>query len=131
MTNEALLASNDTESSSNYDPTPSLQIVSKLTNLPNLSDDDIDENLNPNTSSQYYTMSELRSLEVSSKVFGLFHMNIRSLSLHYEEFHALLSNTNIDFQVIVLSEIKAYTDAPLKSNIELSGHKFHLPCYIP
>ena len=119
VTDEALLASNDIENSSNYEPTPSLEIVSKLTNLPNLSDYDIDENLNPNISSQYYTLRELSSLEVSNKDFTLFHMNIRSLSLHYEELHALLTTANVEFQVIGLSEVKASSDAPLKSNIEL------------
>ena len=89
-TDEALLSTNGIEIPSNNVPSPSLKIVSKLTNLPNLSDYDIDENLNPNISSQYYTLQELASLEVSNKDFALFHMNIRSLSLHYEEFHALL-----------------------------------------
>ena len=52
-------------------------------------------------------------------------MNIRSLSLHHDEFHALLSNLNIDFQVIGLSEIKVSNDAPVATNINLPGYKFH------
>ena len=125
VTDEALLASNDIHNSSNYGPTPPLEIVSKLTSLPNLSDYDIDENLIPNISSQYYTLRELSSLEVSNKDLALFHMNIHSLSLHYKELHALLTTANFEFQVIGLSEIKASNDAPLKSNIGLPGYKVY------
>ena len=122
VTDEALLASNDIENSSNYEPTPSLEIVSKLTNLPNLSDNDIDENLNPNISSQYYTLRELSSLEVSNKDFALFHMNIRSLSLHYEELHALLTTANVEFQVIGLSEVTFSN--PLKTPLYMVCKQF-------
>lgn len=82
---------------------PSFEIESKLTNLPNLSDYDIDENISINLNSQYYSLQEIAAVEVSKNDFALFHMNIRSLSLHYEEFHALLCSLKIDFQVIGLS----------------------------
>ena len=120
------LRTNDIESSSSYHLNlPSFEITSKLTNLPDLSDYDIDDNININLSSKYYSLQELAALDVSKNDFALFHMKIRSLSLHLEEFHALLSSLNIVFQVIGLSEIKAYVDAPIKSNIQLPGYKFH------
>ena len=52
-------------------------------------------------------------------------MNIRSLPLHFDELHALLSCLKTDFHVIGLSEIKTSTDAQLRSNIELPGYSFH------
>lgn len=104
-TDEMLLALNDIDIPSITDTLPSFEIVSKLTNLPNLSDYDTDENLNLNITSQYATVSEVASMELSDKDFSLFHMNIRSHSLHFEELHALLSSLNINFQVIGLSEI--------------------------
>ena len=52
-------------------------------------------------------------------------MNIRSLSLHFDELHTLLGNIGIDFQLIGLSEIKISTDSPLLSNLDISGYKFH------
>lgn len=79
---------------------PSFEIASKLTNLPNLSDYDTDENLNLNISSQYCTVEEVAAMAVPDKDLSLFHMNIRSLSLHFDELHALLSCLNINFQVI-------------------------------
>ena len=107
------------------DSLPSLDISSKLTNLPNLSDYDIDENSNLNISSHYSTTEELTNLHVSQDDFSLFHMNIRSLSLHHNEFHSLMTNLNTDFKVIGLSEIKASVDAPIIDNIKIPGYKFH------
>ncbi len=78
-----------------------------------------------NLSSKYYSMQELTAFEISNKDFALFHMNIRSLSLHYEDFYALLCSLKIDFQVIGLSEIKASVNAPIKSNINLPGYHFY------
>eukprot|EP00794_Sanderia_malayensis_P013289 gene13290-14664_t len=72
----------------------------------------------------------MSALEAFKNDFALFHMNIRSLSLHYEELHALLSGLKIEFQVICLSEIKVSTNAPLKSNVDLPGYKFyHTPSH--
>ena len=107
------------------DSLPSLDISSKLTNLPNLSNYDIDENLYLNINSQYCTIEELSNQQVSQEDLSLFHMNIRSLSLHHDEFHSLLTNLNTNFKVIGLSEIKASVDTPISDNIELPGYKFH------
>ncbi len=104
---------------------PSFEIASKLTNLLNLSDYDIDENINNKLNSKYYSVQDLGSLEFSNKDFAIFQMNIRSLPLHYEEFHALLSSIKTGFQVICPSEIKVSTNVPLKSNVDLQGYKFH------
>ncbi len=88
----------DLEISSNYQlSNPSFEITSRLTNLPNLSDYDIDENININLSSEYHSLQELAALEFTNKDFALFHMNILILSLHYEEFHVLLFSFGIDF----------------------------------
>ena len=104
---------------------PSLDISSKLTNLPNLSNYGIDENLNLNINSRYCTIEELTNLQVFQEDLSLFHMNIRSLSLHHDEFHSLLTNLNTDFKVIGLSEIKVSVDTLIRDNIELPGYKFH------
>ena len=126
LVSDSDLDTNDSELSFNgHFSQPSFEITSKLTNLPNRSDYDIDENINVSLSSQYYSPPELGNLEISNKDFTLFHMNIRSLSLHFEEFHALLSSLKIDFKVIGLSEIKASASAPIKSNITLPGYNFY------
>ena len=122
---DVLQGTNSIDLPSLADSLPSLDISFKLTNLPNLSNYDIDENLNLNVNSHYCTIEELTNQQVSQEDLSLFHMNIRSLSLHHDEFHFLLTNLNTDFKVIDRSEIKASVDTPISDNIELPGCKFH------
>ena len=116
---------NEIEMPSITDSLPSFEILSKVSNLPNLSDYDTDENINSNITSEYASVKDIASMELSDKDFALFHMNIRSHSLHFDEFHALLSSLSINFQVIGLSEIKVTSDVQVKANIELPGYNFH------
>ena len=92
---------------------------------PNLSDYDVDENVEPDINCNYYNVPDLQSLETSSKDLSVLHMNIRSLSLHFDELSALLGNIGIDFQLIGLSEIKDSVDAPISTNIDIPGYKLH------
>ena len=125
VTDNVLLGMSDIAMPSITDTLPSFEAVSQLTSLPNLSDYDTDENLHIRITSQYATVQEVASMELSDKDFRLFHMNIRSHSLHHDELHALLSSLNVNFQVIGLSEIKFSTETQVKSNIELPGYNFH------
>ena len=106
---------------------PSYEITSQLVNLPYLSDYDIDENLNGQINSQYYAIEELGSLEAADKDFSLLHilLHIRSLPLHFDELLGLLSNIDIDFKVIGLSEIKLPKDVPIRLKTDIPGYKFH------
>ncbi len=89
---DILFSLNEIDKFLNHISSPSLEIVSKLTNLRNLSDYDIHKNLNPKINPEYYSMQQLSSLETTEKDLTFLHMNIRSLSLHFEELHALLAS---------------------------------------
>ena len=69
---------------------PSFTVRSKLTKMPNLGDFDMDENLVHAINSNYISMSDLSSLKLPNSAFSLFHMNIRSLSAHFDELLQLL-----------------------------------------
>ena len=64
-------------------------------------------------------------MAVPDSDLSLFHMNIRSLSLHVDELYSLFSCLNVNFQVIGLSETKATVGSQNKTNLELPGYKFH------
>ena len=106
------------------DSTPSFEIVSDLINLPNLSDYDIDEHMPQNIDSHYFTSSELSSLKLSPRDFSALHKNIRSLSLHHDELISLAVHTNLDLDVIGVSEIWDSTDNPILSNVDIPGYTF-------
>ena len=65
-TDDVLLRANVTDLPSIVDLLPSLQIPSKLQNLPNLSDYDIDENIEPDIDCNYYNFQEFQSSETHS-----------------------------------------------------------------
>ena len=125
VTDNVLLGLSDMDMPSITDTLPSFEIVSQVSSLPNLTDYDTDEKLHISITSQYATVQEVASMELSDKDFTLFHMNIRSHSLHHGELHVPLSSLNINFQVIGLSEIRLSSAAQVQTNIELSGYKVH------
>ena len=122
---EVLLGLNGINAPSLADSLPSFEIISKLTNLPNLSDYETDENLNLNISFQYCTVEEFAAIAVPEKDLTLFHMNVRSLSLHFEELSTILSCLNVNFQIIGLSEIRASGGDQIKINTELPGYNYY------
>ena len=122
---EVLLGTNDTDLPFIVDLLPSLQILSKLQNLPNLSDYDFDENTEPDIDCKYYNVQEFQSIETSAKDISLFHMNIRSFHLHFDELFTLLANTGADFEIIRLSETKDTVDSPLSTNTDIPDYKFY------
>ena len=119
---EVLLRINVINLPSLADTLPSFEISSSLTTLPNLSDYDTDENLNVNSSSQYSTVEGIASKAVPDTALSLFHMNIGSLSLHFDELHTLLSCLNVNFQVIGLSETKSTNGSHVKVRMDLPGY---------
>ena len=65
LENEELSNLYDFDFPSFVDSVPSFEITSRLTNLPNLSDYDIDEHLPSNINSSYHTLQDLLILSTS------------------------------------------------------------------
>ena len=124
LTNEEFLGLCDFDLPSFIDSAPSYEITSNLTNLPNLSDYDIDEHMPQNIDSRYFTLPELSSLQLSSSDFSILHTNIRSLSLHHDELVSLSAHTNLNLDVIGVSEIWHSNDNPISSNVDIPGYTF-------
>ena len=51
-------------------------------------------------------------------------MTIRSLSCHFDELLTLLSNLNISFDVVAVSETWDSLEGPLSTNVEIPGYTF-------
>ena len=59
------------------------------------------------------------------KLFGLFHINISSLNLHFDELHTALNLLDYPFEVISVTETKLSGNLKYKTNISLKGYTFH------
>ena len=127
LPNEELLGIGDFDLPSFIDSAPMFEITSNLMNLPNLSDFDIDEHMPQNIDSRYLTLPELSSLQLSSSDFSILHANIRSLSLHHDELVSLSAHTNLNLDVIGVSEIWHSNDNPISSNVDFPGFTFLNP----
>ena len=62
----------------------------------------------------------------SGSDLSLLHMNIRSLSCHYDELVSTLVNLEVNFDVVAVSEIWYTFDNPIQVNVEMPGYKLFL-----
>ena len=74
--------------------------------------------------SHYFTLPDLSSLPLSPADFSIIHTNIRGLSLHHDELVSLSSHTNLNIDVIGVSEIWHSNDNPISSNVDIPGYTF-------
>ena len=71
---------------------PSYELRSKLSQIPNLNDFDIEENYVQTINSKYYDLHDFNNLTASiGKGLSFFHLNIRSLAKHLDELKTILS----------------------------------------
>ena len=70
------------------------------------------------------TLQELSTLSTSENDLSLFHMNVRSLSLHFDELISTLSTLKINFDIIGLSETWNSIENPVKTNVQIPGYSY-------
>ena len=84
----------------------SYDIKSKLMNMHNLHDFDMDENLIHKVNSPYYYVIDFSRDKKYPYQVSLFHVNLRSLSAHIDELHQLVNTPKFNFDIIIISETK-------------------------
>ena len=112
---------------SQLDLLPSFETASKLTNLPNLNSCDLDENLVKTINSSYHKIGDLPKVNINSHShnFSLFHVNIRSLTKHFDELHLLLHSSEIPFDVIGISDSKQVISREFLTNVDINDYQLH------
>ena len=81
-------------------------------------------------SPQYLYTKKFNKTFTPNKYQGtnLFHMNISSLFYNFEQFHALLSELDINYDIIGITETRLKRDILRTTNIDLKGYSFeHTP----
>ena len=112
---------------SQLDLLPSFEIASKLTNLPDLNSCDLDENLVQTINSSYHKIGDLPKVNMKSHFhnFSLFHVNIRSLTKHFDEVHLLSHSSETQFYVIGISESKQLINREFPTNVDINDYQLH------
>ena len=105
----------------------SFEIISKLSNMPNLNSSDLDENFIQTISSKYYKTHDLPKISNHHHVkdFSLFHVNIRSLSKHFDELHTLLYASKIPFDIIGITVSKQSLNKDFLTNAKINDYQLH------
>ena len=94
---------------------------SRLNNLPNLNDFDLDENLVHSIDSKYRKVSELSSMK-TNQTFSLFHVNIRSLTKHFDELQTLINSAKIPFDILGITESKQIVGTKFPVSVNMDGY---------
>ena len=97
---------------------------SRLNNLPNLNDFDLDENLVHSIDSKYRKVSELSSMK-TNQTFSLFHVNIRSLTKHLDELQTLINSAKIPFDILGIAESKQIVSTKFPVNVNMDGYQIY------
>ena len=71
---------------------------------------------------KYYDSEEFIENFSNSKCFSAFHLNISSLTKHFDELHTLLSLLNVNFSVIGITETKFLKNTQTSINFSLQNY---------
>ena len=85
----------------------SFSIMAEINKLDNLASADIDQHLNDRINSKNYSIDEFNNKFINynnCSSFNVFHSNVNGLDSHYNDLHILLSEINIDFNIINITE---------------------------
>ena len=75
---------------------------------------------------RYYDIEEIQTLKIlnKSKSLSVFHINTCSLSKNFEGLEYLLKTTNMNFDIIAISETRITKNINEISNINLNNYAF-------
>ena len=78
---------------------------------------------------KYFTIKDLHCVFNNiGNPFSLFHLNINSLSFHFDELESLISKSKNDFQIIGISEARLKKTQETTTNIQLENYNIqHVP----
>ena len=75
---------------------------------------------------RYYDIEKIQTLKIpnKSKSLSMFHINTCSLSKNFDDLEYLLKTTNLNFDIIAISETRTTRNVNEISNINLNNYAF-------
>ena len=111
------------------DSLPRFDILATVSNVPHLSDRDLDLQIPSKTNFKYYSTHDfhsnygIRNCSMNTS-FSVLNCKIRSLQAKFDNFCCMLTYLNLMFSVIGLSETKINVNQDLLLNTEIPGYIF-------
>ena len=97
-------------------------------NALNINVSENDDDVAPVTDCKYYEPTEFRDLQSKSKSFSTMHLNIASLSRHFDELGCLLAQLDHEFSIIGITETRFLKSVDPVINFSLSNYSYvHTP----
>ena len=119
-----------------YSLLPLLDIGSSITNIPHLTNSDVDlhmpydKNFNYYTAHDFHINQDVIECYDGSNSFSVLNCNIRSLSANFDNLVNMLSELHYPFSLIGLSETKIKFGQDSIINCELPGYYFCIPAQL-
>ena len=108
---------------------PTAALVNLMNQLNNFSDGKKENELNlPN--SKYRDIGYLENLtrDFKRKALSFFHINVCSLTKNFDDFNILLSDLNVSFDILAITETRIKKDSSSAINLQLSNYSIeHTP----
>ena len=97
--------------------------ISSQIPLGNKNDDHDDTILFPQVNCKYYDIDEFCSSKFNNNdSFSLFHLNIASLTAHFDELNTMINLLDFDFNIIGITETRIKNNIPPTINIDIEGY---------
>ena len=108
---------------------PRFELISSLTNIPNLAALDIENNLQTDINFDYYASQEFCDCQtikhaISKNPFTVFNCNVRSPNANLENLLTFLADLHHKFSLIGLSETKINVHNDRLTNLIIPGYQF-------
>ena len=103
---------------------PSFTIQSLLDKIPGNCDEQTDAFLSDTIISKYFSPSEFLTAKIPRKSFSMLHLNILSLSAHFDELKTLIDILNHPFDIIGITETRIKEGHDPLIDVTLDGYEF-------
>ena len=100
-----------------------------LNQLDNFTDDKKEKELNLRNC-KYRDTDYFKNLtkDIKRKALSFFHMNVCSLTKYFDDFHILISDLNVSFDILVITETRIKQDSSNPINLQLNNYSIeHTP----
>ena len=100
-----------------------------MNQLNNFTDDKKENELNlPNCKCRDADYFKNLTKDFKRKALSFFHMNVCSLTKHFDDFNILLSDLNVSFDILAITETRIKKDSSSPINLQLSNYSIgHTP----